>query len=387
MRRFGILFCFLTFAAAFCSGRSVMPLSGESQFSIVICSPASDYEGGFGHSAIRVQDHTLHIDVVFNFGMYDENQSFFLYKVLSGTLISSLEGQHFAKFVNYYKAAGRGIDEYYLNLTPEEKNTLWMYLNHLLIQGDRYYKFNIPSNNCTTQIRDVLFEQLHWDPTYFKSRSSGLSDRDIEQKSPLQNSWQHLLFQLVVGPKGDVPISLYEACFSPEELVVLLREVRVNGQPLIVAEQVVLPAQSLKKAPETWITVCCFSVLLLVVLFFSRLQQKKGKSFIWLDRILLFVSGASGLFLWSILLCSEITELTTNYNAMWLLPTNLILAAILRKRNNTLFTIRLARLTCASLLLFPFFALVAGQHIPVEAYLMATALFVRLLFYVKKAKA
>lgn len=142
-------------------------LSEKAFVSIVTCSPTPNYEGGFGHSALRIQDSSLHIDVIFNFGSYSEKQSFFAYKVLLGTIVSYLNGESFKEFADRYKKNGRGMNEYYLNLTEQQKQSLWQELNRILISGERFYEFKVPTENCSTQLRDILFKQCNWDKKHF----------------------------------------------------------------------------------------------------------------------------------------------------------------------------------------------------------------------------
>ena len=112
---------------------SLPQLSEKAFVSVITCSATPDYEGGFGHSALRIQDATLNIDVIFNFGSYSDKQSFFAYKILQGTVISYLDGEPFKKFADRYKNDGRGINEYYLNISKEQKQSLWEELMMFLL--------------------------------------------------------------------------------------------------------------------------------------------------------------------------------------------------------------------------------------------------------------
>lgn len=124
---FKALFFTLAILPIILSAQSIsLPQLSEKAFvSVITCSATPDYEGGFGHSALRIQDATLNIDVIFNFGSYSDKQSFFAYKILQGTVISYLDGEPFKKFADRYKNDGRGINEYYLNISKEQKQSLW----------------------------------------------------------------------------------------------------------------------------------------------------------------------------------------------------------------------------------------------------------------------
>ena len=109
---FKALFFTLAILPIILSAQSIsLPQLSEKAFvSVITCSATPDYEGGFGHSALRIQDATLNIDVIFNFGSYSDKQPFFAYKILQGTVISYLDGEPFKKFADRYKNDGRGIN-------------------------------------------------------------------------------------------------------------------------------------------------------------------------------------------------------------------------------------------------------------------------------------
>lgn len=382
--KFFILFAFLSLFPLFPGHASSLPkLSGKALVSIITCSATPDYEGGFGHSAIRIQDDSLHIDVAFNFGSYDNRQKGFIYKIFLGTVKSSLEGERFRDFAERYKNDGRGINEYFLNLNPTQKQTLWEALNRKLISGERFYHFEVPSNNCSTQIRDLLFEQLNWNRQVPQTTLTGKTYRDIEQEDPLQNCWLHLLFNLVCGPETDRQISFYQAAFNPNGLIALLQEIKEGEEPIILNRRKIATPVVFKELPNRNLTRTVFTFLLLISLIFSYWQYKQKKNVRWFIRLLLIVSGIFGCFLFSLILFSQMPQLSTNYNILWALPTNLFLAFFIQKKNK--WVRGWIYLTCLCILASPVAAFAAGQIIPMEGYLFMGALLVGLLPYILPA--
>lgn len=372
-----VLLCLST--NSYASDSTLPKLSDKALVSIVTCSATPDYEGGFGHSSLRIQDAELKIDVVFNFGTYSTQQSFFVYKIFLGTVISSLDGEAFSKFAHRYKTEKRGMNEYYLNLSQQQKQSLWEELNRILLTGERFYKFKVPTNNCSTQLRDVLFKQCGWDKSQFLNQYTGRTYRDVEQGDPLENCWLHLLFNLTCSDI-DKEINIYEAAFNPNGLINLLSEVRQDDQPVLMASHRLFPPTLFKQSPNVKLSLSTFLILLIIASILTYLQVKKGRYYIWFDRILLFISGIFGCFLFSLVLFSEIEQLRTNYNLFWALPTNLILAFILKKNNPKWVKVWI-QLTCISFLLFPVAAIVGGQYIPTEAYLFTATLLISMLPY------
>lgn len=377
---------FSLFLLVVCKGYSTeLPqLSSNSLISLVTCSPTSSYEGTFGHSAIRIQDDSLKIDVAFNYGMYNKAQSFFFLKVLLGTLESSLEGEAFYKFAQRYHEEGRGMREYYLDLTLAERQRIWESLNQVLMSNNRFYNFNVTLSNCTTHTRDVLFKQLNLDTSLYKGLFSGYTFREAELRSPMQNCWLHLLFNLIVGANADANSSVYQAAFSPDGLLTLLKAVNENERSIVVAEHELFPVIKMKEAPEKIIPIVFFSILLFISLLLSYIQSKHRKVFVGFDRVLFLLSGATGLFFLGIMIFSEIPELRVNYNILWALPTNIVLAFLINAKSyNNKWTCVLVRFTVVSTTCFLLLSF-RLQHIPVEAYLFAVTLLVRLYFYILK---
>ena len=132
-----------------------------------------------------------------------------------------------------------------------------------------------------------------------------------------------------------------------------------------------------KQAPNTAITRGFFFLLLLTALILSYLQLKKGKTYIWLDKSLLFLSGIFGCFLLSLIVSSEIELVNSNYNILWALPTNVILAFALKKNNTAKWIQILLKFTCLSIILFPLVTAIGGQTIPTEIYLFVGTILIR----------
>lgn len=355
-------------------------LSSNSVISLIVCSPSPSPEGNFGHAAIRVQDKELKIDVVFNYGLYDREQSFFFFKMLLGKLESSLEGEHSFNFIQRYRKEGRGIKEYYLILTLQERQALWEHLNHILLSENRFYKFNFTSNNCTTQTRDLFFDQLKLRIPFYQGLLSGHSYRDVELESSFHNSWIHLLFNMIIGANGDKTTSFYQNAFYPDGLLQLLKAVNENERTIIVTEHDLLNPIEIKENTHGTTSVIFFISILLLTIYLSYIQYKKGKVFLLFDRILFFSSGILGVFLLLIMLFSEVAQININFNIMWALPTNIFLAFLIQKNNKRIVKYW-TRISLCTMIAFPLLSWYFKQYIPIELYLFATILLIRMYFY------
>lgn len=54
------------------------------RFSLMTCAPGSEIYSLFGHTAIRYENYTRHVDVVFNYGMFSFNTPHFVLRFIKG---------------------------------------------------------------------------------------------------------------------------------------------------------------------------------------------------------------------------------------------------------------------------------------------------------------
>ena len=55
-------------------GLQASELSDKAQISLLTCSPGKELYAKYGHTALRVCDSVNHIDIAFNYGIFDFNK-------------------------------------------------------------------------------------------------------------------------------------------------------------------------------------------------------------------------------------------------------------------------------------------------------------------------
>lgn len=68
----------------FCCSITSAQLTEQSQISLITCAPGDAVYEKFGHTALRVCDSTLNIDLVFHYGVFDFEQELFIPKFVKG---------------------------------------------------------------------------------------------------------------------------------------------------------------------------------------------------------------------------------------------------------------------------------------------------------------
>ncbi|MEO1547184.1 MAG: DUF4105 domain-containing protein, partial [Bacteroidota bacterium] len=70
-------------------------LSEDSKISLLTCAAGNELYYAFGHSAFRVQDNAIGLDVVYNYGTFDFNQPNFYLNFVKGKMVYSLTRRTF----------------------------------------------------------------------------------------------------------------------------------------------------------------------------------------------------------------------------------------------------------------------------------------------------
>ena len=131
------------------------------------------------------------------------------------------------------------------------------------------------------------------------------------------------------------------------------------------------------KVTPGFVTWLLFVILLVVTI----LEIRKNKRFVFIDRILLLVTGVLGIVVFYLWFLTEHSATGSNYNILWAMPTNVILLFYLNNAANKTFFRYLAYVTWAAL-----FVVLAGwkilpQEMPASAFPVALIMLIRLKRY------
>src|SRR5690554_1895630 len=126
----------------------------------------------FGHTAIRVQDDSVGVDDVFNYGYFDSSQPNFMYNFVRGKTDYVLGVTTFNDFIYEYGYKGQRVTEQILDLTASEKQQLFnaLYINSL--PENMRYRYNYFYDNCATRPRDMIEEYSNGTIIYQPTSSS-----------------------------------------------------------------------------------------------------------------------------------------------------------------------------------------------------------------------
>lgn len=309
-------------------------LTPLSKISVLTCGPGEELYASFGHSAFRVQDTSLGIDVVYNYGIFDDSSKYFYLKFIQGQMDYRLGRQRFTRFFAEYEYFNRWVKEQDLDLSLTERNELFKFLEHNNLPENQVYSYDFFFDNCSTKIWEVLKtslgEPLVFDETYLKHK---FTFRQLIYQNLDTNSWSAFGIDLALGSVIDVEATPKEHMYLPAYTLEQLRTSKLNDKPLAPSLSVLYQSKSLNKSSFFLMTPLFWLLLLLLfVVFVTYRDFKKKRRSRWLDFALFFITGLAGLLLLFLWFLTDHSQTVSNFNVLWVFPMNVVIAFILVKR-------------------------------------------------------
>ncbi|MBL7885131.1 MAG: DUF4105 domain-containing protein [Flavobacterium sp.] len=302
-------FCFLFSLNAF----SQAPvLSENATVSVFTCGRGEQLYSTFGHTAIRIKDEANQLDVVYNYGAFDFNTENFYFKFVKGDLQYFIVATSFQEFIYEYQYDNREVIEQTLNFSKEKKQALFERLNASLFSEERSYTYKFIDRNCTTMVTDKI-NQTIGALAIKKVDDTSITYREVLYPYFGNYFWYNLGINIIFGAKTDQKA---EQLFLPIELLHSLDKAQVNGKPLVLKKQTLVPEVK-KSHAFSFVNSIYFVALILLVLVVLR------KTFVY--KTYLFIAGILGLFLCLVGLYSLHQEVLWNYNALLFNPLFLVL--------------------------------------------------------------
>ncbi|WP_372642989.1 DUF4105 domain-containing protein [Ancylomarina sp.] len=311
----------------------------KTQISILTCSPGLELYSLFGHSAIRVQEPSKNMDVVFNFGNFDFNTPNFYPKFIRGKLKYNLTVNYFKDFKAAYKRDQRWIVEQDLNLSSDSKQKLLKALWENYRPENRYYSYDFLFNNCSTLIRDVLQNEILGQVEYKDSgKISDKSFRDLLNLYMNETPWIYTGIHLVLGQPLDNKATNYQKMFLPDMLKIGFDQALItqgNQTTKLVGKENIILSEMAQQKPTPWYLhpLFIFGFISFIGLLLTLSSLKNKKRFVLLD---VLVFGSTSLFGFVILFLWFLTDhqaMGPNFNILWALPIHLPLIHVLFKKN------------------------------------------------------
>ncbi|QZE14293.1 DUF4105 domain-containing protein [Halosquirtibacter laminarini] len=292
-----LFICTIALFFSICS--SLKANNGTSRnFYLITCEPGDEIYSLFGHSALRYQDESNRIDVVFNYGLFDFNAPNFVWNFVLGKTDYLLGYTNYNTFINSYKREGREVYQDTLNLTNSEKVVLFNSIRDNLKPQNRLYRYNYLRNNCSTKLEDQITTACNGAITWEKRGQSSLSFRALLDQYMDYNSWDAIGIYIALGAKCDQVATWNETMFLPEYLQAGIKNSQKKNQEKITkGETKVLLKSNKLDNNKGWQAINNIYVLLFIVLLITIYRKRKKAIFNFVSRVLWLVNAIASVIL------------------------------------------------------------------------------------------
>ena len=295
---------------------------------MLTCATGDELYSAFGHTAFRVQDSALGIDVVYNYGTFDFNRPNFYLNFTKGKMIYSLSRRSFEAFLYEYELEKRWVKEQILDLSFNQRNQLLAFFEENYLPQNRDYLYDPLLNNCSSITGDILLEQFG-DAIVFKDShlEKQYTFRQLVRQFMDVNTWSMFGIDLAFGSPVDRKATVQEHMFLPYYTMEQLRYTTLNGKPLVKRERTILDySEHSQKSFFPLSPLFWFLMLLAFTAIITYFDYKHKARSRWLDFSLLFITGLAGTFLFLLWVAADHTSTPYNYNILWAFPINTIAA-------------------------------------------------------------
>lgn len=287
-------------------------LSKHARFSLLTCGPGEELYTAFGHTAIRLQDDSVNIDITFNYGTFDFNTPNFYLKFMNGELDYLLSVSQTERFLRTYQRENREVREALIILNDKEKSDLWERLYTNMQPENRAYRYDFFFDNCATRVRDLLFAVKHIDVPYEPTESTY---RDLIHEKNSSDSWSAQGIDLLLGANTDSIASNRGRAFLPDYLEAMFIEHNVISKPqIIIAHHEVNDDNQVNIPNLLFISLFIVTIAYTIYQFIKKSTAKVYDYVLFGATILLALLFAYMWFISSHLICKW------NWNVLWASP-------------------------------------------------------------------
>jgi len=312
-------------------------LSDEARIAVVTLGP---YQGepwsAFGHNGFRVVDSAKRIDWFYDYGRYDFDQENFFINFAKGLLKYKVGAIQWRYSFRYQKTLNRYIKLQYLNLTPEETQQLFNFLQYNVRPENAEYLYHYVFDNCATKIRDVVVDEfpgrIEFDLSYAKE---GRTIRQLMDEYLGQQAWGDFGIDIGLGMEVDREALPQEYMFLPPYIHQAFAGATIERDGLKVplvksSEDAFIPEN--ESSLSVWLTPFnLFLILFFVIGLITHRNLKYERRTKWIDAMLFGFAGFVGLWVAYLWIGTEHMS-KNNLNILWAIPLHFPVMFLLLKK-------------------------------------------------------
>ncbi len=294
MRRY-LLYIMYLFSSVMLSAQEL----DNIRVSLLTCSPGNELYQLYGHTAVRCQNFTKGMDVVFNYGVFSFQQPHFIWRFTLGQCDYMVQPLPWKYFITDYEERGSGITAQVLNLTDVEANRLMANLMVNSMPENREYRYNFLYNNCTTKVRDMLEEAVDGDIAY-RPKFPRETYRQILHRYTDGHPWAQEGNDFLLGASVDTILSDRAMMFAPEYMKEYADSAKIYAsdgglRPLVLRTETLLEERPMRASDAfPFSPLIAVQLLLAFCAVVMLVEYRVGRMFWLWDVVLLSAQGVAG---------------------------------------------------------------------------------------------
>jgi len=309
-------------------GAQQINLTDNAIVSVLTVGPGNSLNDAFGHSAFRIRDNSIGIDVTYGYGEYDFDAPNFYLKFARGKLNYLISRHNFSDFYNHYAYYNRTLKEQILNFNQIEKQALFEYLENNYKPENRRYLYDFFYDNCATRIRDVS-QKVTNNKIEFKAPEdlTEKTFRDLIYEHVDKNTWGSFGIDLALGSIIDQNASPNEYMFLPKYIYTFFGNTDYNDTTSLVKTSKTLIQKKSKASTSNFLFSPLFilSLLSLLIIYITYKNYKSKTRNKILDTVIFVLTSLVGIVIFLLWFATDHSATANNYNLLWAFPLNLIL--------------------------------------------------------------
>lgn len=285
---------------------------------LVVAEPGGALYSIFGHACLHLVCEAYNLDYFFTYESEDAAKK--VWQFIKGDLKMGMAALTAEEYLSDYKAEGRGVVEYELNLPIDIKRELWRVLDNHVMEG-MYLPYDFEARGCAYACTKMLDEALgdtkikfgEWDQKYTQTR------RELAYNFAKDNfPWNLMFIMVMVGTEIDKKLPYAEKLIVPTDLAEVWQKAKVNGEQLLSTEAIEL-TPSVSTPSKTYFTPNMAAIVLLLLVIMGWLTKTP-----YADWLILTIVTLMGVLMTYLVLISSLP--CTGWN--WLIIPFNILPAI-----------------------------------------------------------
>ncbi|AUC84408.1 hypothetical protein CW731_03430 [Polaribacter sp. ALD11] len=383
-----LLFLILLCSFSIQKNKAQVHLSVNSEISIVTAGPGEELYEKFGHSAIRIKDPILNLDLIYNYGVFDFEAPNFLLNFAQGKMYYLLAKYDFKYFLASYKKDKRWLKQQVLNLNQDEKQQFFVYLENNALEENATYLYDPFFDNCASKLRDITQTILNENVLLNSNKiENNKTLRGLMNQEIYWNTWGNFGINLIAGTILDTKRNQLAYTYLPDYLYETFKNGKIKSTDklinLVKREDILLNFDEIGNSSSFFSPLTIFMLFLLIVIFITYKDVKNKRRTRSLDFTIFFITGLVGLILTYLWFFSSHKTAPNNFNILWAFLPNLYFAFKISKKNSIMWLQKYVLILLLFLVLISFLWIFGIQVFPIAVIPLLILLFIRYVFLYK----